>query len=390
MFFALLVGIVTALVSLTFNFILRYLIQGIVYAYSVYAFEYSLLPLLGGVILGLMNKYVITKNRSFDIIAIEEEIHRIEVNVLKVKDVLLKVFASIISLISGYSLGRLGTIVYFGGFIGSYVGYNINANEKYVLPLIGCGVSGMIAGIFGSPLLAIFFVNEILIKERNQEVLLLSALSALTSYLVTESLHGEGFILSQLGQSYDLMTFNIGFIFLFIILVAIIGLFFIFSLKMISKEILSKRPFVVSVLAGLALLVIGLKMPMIFTVYQGTVIKLQSITSMTYLLAFILIKCIVTSISYKLGGYGGLFLPIVVIGISIGQLFYVMTGYGHTAGLIILGISSFFTSLTGGPLTGVILGFVLSGYQWEMLPILLIINCSVYYIIKKSPLDFVY
>lgn len=389
MIFAIIIGVITAILSYAFNAVINQLIF-IVLNVNNYFFNALYFPVVGGIILGIMNKYFITTNRSFEIIAIEEEITHIEEHLLEIKSVLLKLLASIVSLVFGFSLGKQGTIVYLGGAIGSYFGYHMKHSPEAIKTYIGCGVSGMIAGIFGMPLLGIVLVNEVIIKERQFKRTIYITVSALITFLMSHYLLKIESFISLFKTSDLLIDLDLVQLILYGLFSGGIALLYNTSIKRIPKSFLKKRPFLMPVLASVIITVIGLKTHWIYSLHFNSLEFLYFEEQLSFLLLFLLIKIFVTGISYNFGGFGGVFLPGIVIGGVLGKILYLMLGYANISTSMILTISGVFAGFSGGPLTGIVIGLSLSGYSIGLLIPLTVVSFIAYFIVKKSKMGFLY
>lgn len=389
MIYAILIGVITATVSYVFNTVVSQLIF-IILNINNYYFNALYFPILGGVILGLMNKYLITHDRAFEVVAIEEEIENIEEHLLELKSVLLKMFASIISLAFGLSLGKQGTVVYLGGAIGSYFGYHLNQSVEDIKTMIGCGVSGMISGIFGMPLLGIVLVNEVIIKERQLKRTVYISLTSAITYLINHYLlKGDSFI-TMFTRNEIVIDLDLSQLIIFGIFSGAIALLYNTSIKKITKSFLNQRPFFAPVLASVFITIIGIKIKWIYSMHFDSLEFLYFEEQLSVLLLFILIKILITGVSYNFGGYGGVFLPGIVIGAILGKIFFLMTDYANVSTSMIVGIAGIFAGFSGGPLAGIVLGFSLAGYNVALLPALSIVSFIAYFIVKKSQMGFLY
>ncbi|HKL42496.1 MAG TPA: chloride channel protein [Clostridia bacterium] len=389
MIYAILIGLITAIVSFVFNTVLGQLIV-VILDVNNYFFNAFYFPILGGILLGLMNKYLITENRAFEVVAIEEEIEHIEEHLLEVKSVLLKTFASIISLAFGFSLGKQGTIVYLGGSIGSYFGYQRNQSTDDIKTMIGCGVSGMISGIFGMPLLGIVLVNEVIIKERQLKRTFYISVSAIVTFLFTYYVLEVDTFITLFKRSIILMDLSLHYIVILGISSGAIALLYSTSIKKITKTFLNKKPFLTPIVASILITITGIHTKWIYSMHFDSLEFLYLEEQLSVLLLFILIKLLITGISYNFGGYGGVFLPGIIIGAVLGKIFFLMSGYANASTSMILAIAGVFAGFSGGPLTGIILGFSLSGYNITLLIPLSIVSFIAYYIVKKSKMGFLY
>lgn len=389
MIYAILIGLITAIVSFIFNTILSQLIF-IILNINDYFFNVIYFPILGGILLGLMNKYLIKTNRAFEVVAIEEEIENIEEHLLELRSVLLKTIASLISLASGFSLGKQGTIVYLGGSIGSYFGYHTKQTRDNIKTFIGCGVAGMVSGIFGMPLLGIILVNEVIIKERQIKRTLYIGITAVITFLINHYILEVDSFITLFRKSEMLLTLNLYQFFLLGIFSGAIALLYSTSIKKISKSFLNNKPFLTPIVAGVLITIVGMNSQWIYSMHFDSLEFLYSEEQLSFLLLFIVIKILITGISYNFGGYGGVFLPGIVIGAVLGKIFFLMTAYTNISTSMVLAIAGVFAGFSGGPLTGIILGFSLSGYNIALLIPLSIVSYISYFIVKKSKMGFLY
>jgi CIC family chloride channel protein len=389
MIYAIFIGLMTAIVSFVFNTILSQLIFMIINI-NDYFFNGLYFPIFGGVLLGLMNKYLIKNSRAFEVIAIEEEIEHIEEHLLEIKSVLLKTLASIISLAFGFSLGKQGTIVYLGGAIGSYVGYHTKQRTDDVKTFIGCGVSGMISGIFGMPLLGILLVNEVIIKERQVKRTIYITISAVITFLMNHYILKVDSFITLFSTNDVLIDLNLYQLIIFGVFSGAIALLYSASIKKITKAFLNKRPFLTPLLGSLLITVVGINTKWIYSMHFDSLEFLYLEEGLSFLLLFILIKILITGISYNFGGYGGVFLPGIIIGAVLGKIFFLMTGFANASTSMIIAIAGVFAGFSGGPLTGIVLGFSLSGYNIALLLPLSIVSYITYFIVKKSKMGFLY
>lgn len=389
MIYAIAIGFITATVSYIFNTVVNQFIF-IILNVNNYFFNALYFPILGGIILGLMNKYLITKDRSFEIIAIEKEIVHIDEHLLELKSVLLKMIASIISVIFGFSLGKQGTIVYLGGAIGSYFGYHMNQSEENIKTYIGCGVSGMISGIFGMPLLGIVLVNEVIIKERQLKRTIYIGLTAVITFLINHYLLKVDSFITLFKINDLLIDLDLPRLIIFGVSAGAIALLYNASIKKTTKSFLNRSPFLAPLFASILITLIGLKIKWIYSMHFDSLEFLYLEEQVSILLLFILIKILVTGISYNFGGFGGVFLPGIIIGGILGKIFFLMTGYANGSTSMIIAISGVFAGFSGGPLAAVILGLSLSGYKVGLIIPISIVSFISYFIVKKSKMGFLY
>lgn len=115
-----------------------------------------LIPVIGGIIVGLMAVYGSKGIRGH---GIPEAMEKILVNESKIRSSLtyLKPLSSAISIGSGGPFGAEGPIIATGGAFGSTIGQvlKISSHERKIL--LAAGATAGMSAIFGSPVAAIFF-----------------------------------------------------------------------------------------------------------------------------------------------------------------------------------------------------------------------------------------
>jgi hypothetical protein len=82
-----------------------------------------------------------------------------------------EVFASIITISSGGSLGKKAPGILGGAGTGALVGQILKSPEKRLRILLGCGAAGGIAAVFSAPLAGVVFVVEVIYGELENKYL---------------------------------------------------------------------------------------------------------------------------------------------------------------------------------------------------------------------------
>jgi CIC family chloride channel protein len=182
--FAILIGMASGLLALAF----RYLIWGVQSLYynqgvpigepwnNVAAFDFShtffesvgwllliILP-IGGLIVGLLTTYGAKEARGPGVSEVMEATHT-KGGFLRRRVVIVKAFASSISIGTGGSAGREGPIVQMGSGVGSAIGQRSKLSDTRVKILLSCGVSGAIAATFNAPIAGVLFALELVLLE---------------------------------------------------------------------------------------------------------------------------------------------------------------------------------------------------------------------------------
>lgn len=138
-----------------------------------------IIPVIGGILVGLMAYYGSVAIRGH---GIPEAMEQILTNDSKIKPAItyLKPLSSAIAIGTGGPFGAEGPIIATGGALGSTLGQmlKITHNERKIL--LSCGATAGMSAIFGSPVAAIFLAIELLLFEFSPRSIIPVALACIT------------------------------------------------------------------------------------------------------------------------------------------------------------------------------------------------------------------
>jgi H+/Cl- antiporter ClcA len=157
-----------------------------------------LVPVLGGLIIGLMARYGSERIRGHGIPEAMEAI-LIGQSRMQPKVAILKPLSSAISIGSGGPFGAEGPIIMTGGAFGSIMAqvFHLSASERKTL--LVAGAAGGMAATFGTPVAAVLLAVELLLFELKPRSLIPVALSAAVATLIRSLLRDQGNPLLSLG-----------------------------------------------------------------------------------------------------------------------------------------------------------------------------------------------
>lgn len=234
----------------------------------------------------------------------------------------VKLFATVVTIAGGGSVGKEGPCAQIGAGLASIFSDIFKFDDNERKKLVICGISAGFASVFGTPVAgAIFGVEVLYAGSILYEVLLPSFIAGIVSYHIT----------SSFGITYfhHPLKFMPVFSKIFIIEVIIGGIFFgICSRLLIEfmnrlkkfRESLNLHELWGAVIGGLVLIVLTFAFS---NQYLGLGIEtIQKALSGGEIIwyAFIL-KIIFTSVTLNFGGSGGIVTPIFFIGATAGALF---------------------------------------------------------------------
>lgn len=270
-------------------------------------------------------------------------------------------FSTVLSHLSGASVGREGAALQLGGSLGSWLGrlFNFNAQDKKTM--IMCGMSGVFAALFGTPIAAAVFSMEVVSVGIMHYAALLPCV--ITSFMA----YGIARILNLTPEVYHIMNlpaFNLrhGIITLFFgALCGLLSMLFCISLRQIerlSHELFENRYLRAFVLG---LLLLGFTLASGSQEYNGagsTVIAL-AINGSPFAWAF-LAKIIFTSLSIAAGYKGGEIVPSLFIGATFGSMVAPIFG-GNPSLCAAIGMGCVFCGVTNCPISSLLICFELFG-----------------------------
>lgn len=377
MLLALMIGVITGIISLLFNQVLNAGFRLVESIFETRIFIF-ILPIVAASIVGFIrHKILDAHNQGFGVSQVMYEIEHINTHVMKPLGVLYKIIGTFLTLLAGFSAGRQGPIVHLGGAIGSQVAYRsgLDSDEKRVL--IGCGVAGCLAGVFNSPIFAVLFVVEILFKKRYFDMISTVVLSALASTIIVRLVRSEAYF-DGFKVSY---VFDMSEVISFIIIGLILGCLaavYVLGLQQ-AKKILKKieLPQYIKNLSGALLIGTMLYFFSDFYIYnpKPALINIASYTTLQlYVISVLLI--ILTSITIASGGFGGIFTPGLMIGLTFGlALSHTMAFLGFpildSNTYALAGMAAMYSGFAIAPLSAALMIVELTGQYTLIFPILI-------------------
>ncbi len=143
-----------------------------------------LVPALGGLVAGLIARFVAPETAAGGSNAFIEAFHRRDGRI-RARVIPAKLATTIATLASGGSGGREGPTMHLGAAVGSLVGrlLGVPARERRIL--LVAGTAGGLAAVFGTPLGAALLATEVLYRDDfESDALIPSVLASVTAYSI--------------------------------------------------------------------------------------------------------------------------------------------------------------------------------------------------------------
>lgn len=292
-----------------------------------------------------------------------------------------KFIGGVLCIGAGLSLGREGPSIQIGAAVGQGVSRilkRIKIEEKL---LVTSGASAGLSAAFSAPLAGAIFALEEVHKNFSPIVMTSALAASITSSFIAKHFFGLSpiFNFQHLGQ---LPLENYVYIAILGILVGVLGVLFN-KILLGTQTLYSKqkwlpteaRPIIPFLLAA----VLGLFLPEVLGGGSDLVTSIMSTSfSIKLLIIILIIKFCFTMICFGSSAPGGIFLPLLVLGALVGNIYsdvlsyFFSFDYMYKDNFIILAMAGYFSAIVKSPITGTILITEMTGSFTHLLPIAMI------------------
>ena len=340
----------------------------------------AIIPIAGGLIVGLMARYGSERIRGH---GIPEAMETILVGGSRIEPrlVLLKPTSSAIAIGTGGPFGAEGPIILTGGALGSVIGqlFKLTAAERKTL-LVAGAAAGM-AGIFNAPVASVLLAVELLLFEFKPRSLVPVALASVTATILRRAWIGSH-PMFPLGPHPTLGADGI-------IAAGVVGILagvlsWLLTLGIYGMEDVYRKLPVHwmwwPALGGIVVGIGGVIFPLALGVGYDTIsAELAGSLSISILVGILVFKSILWVVALSSGTSGGILAPVLLIGGALGGI---MAGVlpTHSMGLwSLIAMAATLAGLTDAPITGVIFAVETSGSLDTLLPLLA--ACAMSYLV---------
>lgn len=284
-----------------------------------------LLPLAGGVLLGLIFNRLLPESRQVGIVHVLLRLGDSENPRLPWKNAINQFIFGSAAIISGQSVDREGPSVHLGATIGSWVGGSQNLTVEHRYTLIACGAAASIAAAFNTPLAGAVFVLEVLRVRYHVSRFMPIILAAVIGGVISRGIYGPSpaFELPYSGMD------SLGELPLIVLLGIIIGfLAALFTLltRRVAERTIEWSPLRAFTIAGLLTGFLGIWTPQILGISYDTLDAMfHNRLEMSVLWGIVVFKLIATAVSVGLRMPAGLIAPTLVIGGATASILSLMT-----------------------------------------------------------------
>ena len=346
-----------------------------------------LVPVVGGVIVGIMARYGSPAIRGH---GIPEAMEQVLYNESRVppRVTILKPVSAAFAIGTGGPFGAEGPIIATGGALGSLVGQLVRTTADERKVLLAAGAAAGMAATFGSPVSAVLLAIELLLFEYRARSLVPVALASATATAVRIAFMGSGpiFPMSNIVQPGGAALAT------YIVLGAVVGLASVYVTRAVYaiEDGFDKLPIHWMwwpAIGGLAVGIIGYFAPHTMGVGYDNIehIVAGNIVGGA-LLVLVVAKFVSWAISLGSGTSGGTLAPLFTIGGGLGSLLgSVVIALAPGLGLdvrvaALVGMAAIFAGASRAMLASVVFAFETTRQPLGMLPLLG--GCSAAYLVS--------
>jgi chloride channel protein, CIC family len=337
-------------------------------------------PVIGGLIVGLMARYGSERIRGHGIPEAMEAI-LIGGSRMEPKVAVLKPVSSAVAIGTGGPFGAEGPIIMTGGAFGSLFGqlFHLSAAERKVL--LVAGAAGGMSAIFGTPVAATLLAVEVLLFEWKPRSLIPVATSAAVAAAVRPALFPAGPLFPT--AQHSALPWN-GLLFCVVVgLVAGLGASVVTLMVYGFEDVFRRLPIHWMwwpAIGGLFIGIGGLIEPRALGVgYDNIRAMLAGNLLGTALISLLVVKAVIWSLSLGSGTSGGVLAPLLIMGGALGGLEAHFAGVGAPGLWALIGMGAMVAATMGAPLTAIVFGFELTHDVNALLPLL--IACTGSYLV---------
>ena len=310
-------------------------------------------------------------------------LHRLKVahGIIPFKNTLNQFWGSAVALASGFSVGREGPAVHLGAACSSYVGHLLKLPYNSIRTLCACGIAAGIAATFNTPIAAVIFVMEVIMREYKIHIFIPVMLAAIIGSLITQSIFGakhefEYFSTITLGHGHYFSLIVLG-VFLGI-LAALFNKYLVLLVKHSTNLHIIPRFMMAAFITGsLGYLIPGA----MGTGTSAIDFSLANHWQLGLLLSLLAAKIIMTMTALGLGIPGGIVGPVIGIGAIAGACAgviatQVLPGSNLASDYILMGMAGFMAATLNAPLAALLAVVELTSQLEIIVPAMIVITVA--------------
>ncbi len=399
LFLGVIVGIVSGITAVVFNFALNYLITHVdsLWGYVapkaggeaaggeiIFPKRFYLIPIittLGGLISGFLVYRYAPEAEGHGTDAVIEAYHFKDTHIRKIVP-LIKGMASVVTIGSGGSAGKEGPIAQVSAGIANILAHKMGLTPRFRRIVYLSAVGAAIGSIFKTPLGGAVFAAEVLYRgiDMELEALLMCITSSVVAYSLFGSIYGWESLFS-IPPLFFSRPAELPICAVFSIFIALFGIGYIKTFIFIRDAFkkLNVPTMLKPAIGGLMIGTVGVVFPHVLGPGYGWIQEaINDNLTLTVLAAFAVLKVLGTCFTIGSGGSGGVFAPSVAIGAVLGGLFgktfnfLFPTVNVNEPAFVILGMGGILSCVANTPLAAFLMVTEMTGSYNLIVPMLLV------------------
>ena len=291
----------------------------------------------------------------------------------------LKIVATALTIGSGGSAGREGSIAQIGSAIGAWLARLAHLSENDVRVLVAAGAGAGISATFNAPIAGMFFAMEVILQEFSVRHVHTIVIASVAGAVVSHTVIGEALTFRVSPYALDDPRQLLLYVLLGLVAVAAAWFFLValdwFEIKP-GRLPAWTRPLVLAL--GVALL--GFLRPEVLGSGQDfieTILRNEFDLAWWTLGILAVLKAVATAATLGGRGSGGIFMPSLFIGATTGAgtavLFDRLWGWSEIqpGAFALVGMAATFSAVARAPLTSILIVFEITGDYGLVLPLMI-------------------
>lgn len=284
----------------------------------------------------------------------------------------------VLALGSGFSVGREGPSVHIGASGSSWLGHWLKLPHNAVRTLTSCGIAAGISASFNTPLAAVIFVMEVVLREYKIHVFIPVMLASSAGSLITQAVFGQQAEFEYLSV-FALPVSHYPFLIMLGLLLGASAFVFNSNLMRVIKTFRHVSMFPRLIIAGAFTAFVGYFVPEALGDGTSAInLAMLSPTDMKLIIVLLFSKLVLTWCALGLGIPGGIIGPIFGLGVLLGLVvanvvmyldpsIHLMSTYG------VLGMAGLMASSLHAPLAALVAVMELTSTPTAITPAIIVI-----------------
>lgn len=355
-----------------------------------------LMPALGGVLAGsilLFGQRWQTAGKSADFM----EAIVLGNGVIRARATLVKSLSSLVTISSGGSIGREGSMVQLASMLGSFLGRFAKSSPARLRLLVACGAAAGIACVYNAPLTGAFFVAEIVLGSIAMESIGPLIVASVVSTVIASQFLGAQpvYALPKFGTVPNWQLLAHALLGVLAGLGAPLFLLLLRGGERLFARLKFAAPFKLG-LGGLIVGIISISYPEVWGNGYGIVDSvLKDPWTWQALLTILVMKAVATVATTGSGAVGGVFTPTLFMGAVGGAVYGKLLHHTLPHGQIfvsdftVVGMGCFLAAMTRAPIMSILIIFEMTREDAVVMPMMLACVAS-YFVARAISPDSVY